>query len=93
MGQWAYIPRTLSISTDLLIPFKRLQCPVKISFALTVNKFQGQTFSLVRINLRKLYFSHGQSYIGLYLKLKLMKGNTFLPVNSRQGYIKLLKQI
>lgn len=40
-GQLAEIPRIPMIPTDLPISFKRLQFPVKISFALTINKSQG----------------------------------------------------
>lgn len=64
-GQLAHIPRIPMIPTDLPICFKRLQFPVKISFALTVNKSQGQTFSMVGIDLRKECFSHGQLYVAL----------------------------
>ncbi|XP_060873906.1 ATP-dependent DNA helicase pif1-like [Metopolophium dirhodum] len=49
-GQLAHIPRIPMIPTDLSIPFKRVQFPVKISFALTINKSQGQTFELVGID-------------------------------------------
>ncbi|GBP36903.1 hypothetical protein EVAR_23205_1 [Eumeta japonica] len=59
-GQLAHIPRIPMIPTDLPIPFKRLQFPVKTSFALTINKSQGQTFELVGIDLRKKCFTHGQ---------------------------------
>ncbi|GBP70110.1 hypothetical protein EVAR_50932_1 [Eumeta japonica] len=45
-GQLAHIPRIPMIPTDLPIPFKRLQFPVKTSFALTINKSEGQTFGL-----------------------------------------------
>lgn len=64
-GQLAHIPRIPMIPTDLPIPFKRLQFPVKTSFALTINKSQGQTFELVGIDLRKECFTHGQLYVGL----------------------------
>lgn len=64
-GQLANIPRIPMIPTDLPISFKRLQFPVKTSFAMTINKSQGQTFSLVGIDLRKECFSHGQLYVGL----------------------------
>lgn len=37
-GQLAHIPRIPMILTDLTISFKRLQFPVKISFALAINK-------------------------------------------------------
>ncbi|XP_008184419.1 uncharacterized protein LOC103309803 [Acyrthosiphon pisum] len=58
-----YIPRIPMIPTDLPIPFKRVQFPVKISFALTIYKSQGQTFELVGIDLRKKCFTHGQLYV------------------------------
>ena len=32
------------IPTDLPFSFKRLKFPVKVSFAVTINKAQGQTF-------------------------------------------------
>jgi len=60
VGQPSYIPRIPMIPTDLPTPFKRLQYPVKISFAITINKSQGQTFSMVGIDLREQCFSHGQ---------------------------------
>lgn len=40
-GQLAHIPRIPIIPTDLPIPFKRLQFPVKTSLALSINKSQG----------------------------------------------------
>jgi len=65
VGQLSYIPRIPMIPTDLPIPFKRLQYPVKISFAITIDKSQVQTFSMVGIDLREQCFCHGQFYIGL----------------------------
>lgn len=64
-GQLAHIPRIPMIPTDLPISFKRLQFPLKTSFALTINKSQGQTFTMVGIDLRKECFSHGQLYVAL----------------------------
>lgn len=43
--------------------FKRRQFPVKIAFAMTINKSQGQTFDKIAIDLRKNIFSHGQLYV------------------------------
>lgn len=51
--------------TDYPFAFKRLQFPVKISFAMTINKAQGQTFKYVGLHLEKDCFSHGQLYVGL----------------------------
>ncbi|GBP24436.1 hypothetical protein EVAR_19312_1 [Eumeta japonica] len=57
--QLTYISWIPMFPMHLPIPFKRLQYPVKISFALTVNKSRGQTFSPVGTDLRKQCFPHG----------------------------------
>ena len=43
-GEIALIPRIPMISADLPFQFKRLQFPIKVSFPITINKAQGQTF-------------------------------------------------
>ena len=43
--------------------FRRRQFPVKLAFAMTINKSQGQTFDKVGIDLRKDIFNHGQLYV------------------------------
>ncbi|KYN14600.1 ATP-dependent DNA helicase PIF1 [Trachymyrmex cornetzi] len=43
--------------------FKRRQFPIKLAFAMTINKSQGQTFDIVGIDLRKDVFNHGQLYV------------------------------
>jgi len=43
--------------------FKRRQFPIKLAFAMTINKSQGQTFNKVGIDLRKDVFNHGQLYV------------------------------
>ncbi|KAL7294873.1 hypothetical protein TKK_0011797 [Trichogramma kaykai] len=66
-GQITFINRiTLYSSTnDYPIVFKRRQFPVKIAFAITINKAQGQTFEKIGIDLRKDVFNHGQLYVAL----------------------------
>uniref|UniRef100_C6JRR4 ATP-dependent DNA helicase n=1 Tax=Sorghum bicolor TaxID=4558 RepID=C6JRR4_SORBI len=59
------IPRLpLSPSVDISLPFKfkRKQFPVRLSFAMMINKSQGQTIPNVAIDLPEPVFSHGQLY-------------------------------
>ena len=63
-----FIPRLpLSPSDDISLPFKfkRKQFPVRLSFAMTINKSQGQTIPNVGIYLPEPVFSHGQLYVCL----------------------------
>lgn len=61
IGQTVLIPRIPMIPNDSNLPFnfKIIQFPVKLSFAVTVNQSQGQTFKHVGIDLRQDCFSHG----------------------------------
>jgi hypothetical protein len=43
----------------------RVQFPFKLSFAMTINKSQGQTFDRVAIYLPEPVFAHGQLYVAL----------------------------
>lgn len=51
------------MSTETTIQFKRLQFPVRLAFAFTINKSQGQTLKIAGINLENECFSHGQLYV------------------------------
>ncbi|CAK1595296.1 unnamed protein product [Parnassius mnemosyne] len=62
-GENVIIPRIPIIPTDLPFQFKRLQFPIKLSFAMTINKTQGQTLQVAGVNLEKPCFSHGQLYV------------------------------
>jgi hypothetical protein len=45
------------------ITFLRRQFPLKLAYALTTNKSQGQTLNRVLLDTRKEVFAHGQAYV------------------------------
>jgi len=61
VGEMSFIPRFPMILTDLPFQFKSLKLPVKVSFDITINKGQGQTFKYVEVYLCFKCFSHGNS--------------------------------
>lgn len=62
-GEDVLIPRIPMIPTDLPFDFKRLQFPVRLAFAMTINKSQGQSLEVCGINLEFPCFAHGQLYV------------------------------
>ncbi|XP_017493237.1 PREDICTED: uncharacterized protein LOC108381326 [Rhagoletis zephyria] len=53
-GEVVLLPRIPMIPTDMSFEFKRLQFPVRLAFAMTINKSQGQTFRVCGVNLAVL---------------------------------------
>lgn len=65
-GAIHFIPRiTLNTQDDPEIPFNlcRRQFPIKLAYAMTINKAQGQTAEKVGLYLRNPVFTHGQLYV------------------------------
>ena len=62
-GEDVFIPRIPLIPTDMPFEFKRLQFPVRLAFAMSINKAQGQSLKVAGINLETPCFSHGKLYV------------------------------
>ena len=52
-------------NSALPFEFRRLQFPVALCFAMTINKSQGQTFKAVGVDLTNESFTHGMLYVAL----------------------------
>jgi hypothetical protein len=66
-GHKVFIPRISIFPTEQQVAFKfcRRQFPVRLCFAMTINKSQGQTVKHVGLDLRRPVFTHGQFYVGI----------------------------
>jgi len=62
-GEDTFIPRIPMEPNDMPFQFKRLQFPVRLAFAMSINKAQGQSLKVAGIHLGTPCFSHGQLYV------------------------------
>jgi hypothetical protein len=66
-GKVVFIPRIALTPSEEELPIRlsRRQFPVRVAFAMTINKSQGQSVKNVGLDLRIPVFSHGQLYVAL----------------------------
>ncbi|PPQ82287.1 hypothetical protein CVT25_008437 [Psilocybe cyanescens] len=85
-GEIAMIPRiTLTPSSraaDVTFRFKRRQFPVRLAFALSINKSQGQSVKYVGLDVRIPVFAHGQLYVALSRATSSQNIKILLPDNA-----------
>lgn len=87
-GDIVFINRiTLYCENVYPFTFKRRQFPIKLAFAMTINKSQGQTFEQVGIDLRKDVFTHGQLYVA-FSRVRSWEGLKIYLGNQRNNTVK-----
>lgn len=66
-GTSFFLPRITIVPSDNSnnFIFKRRQFPIKLAFAMTINRAQGQTLQKTGLDLTTPCFSHGQLYVGI----------------------------
>jgi ATP-dependent exoDNAse (exonuclease V) alpha subunit len=60
----------------------RTQFPVRLCFAMTINKAQGQSLKRVGVDLRQSVFTHGQFYVAMSRVTDVNNLDVLLPESS-----------
>ena len=87
-GKVIYIPRIDNRPPKNFSPqLSRLQFPIKLAFAMTSNKSQGQTLLQTGICLQSPFFDHGQKYVATSRCGDRKKIKVFIPSNGAGSQI------
>jgi hypothetical protein len=75
--------------TDWPFVLRRRQFPVRMAFAMTINKSQGQTLNNVGVYLPSPVFYHGQ----LYVAISWVTSNANIKIFSGQGFDEYMRNV
>lgn len=86
-GEHVFVPRIPLIPNNFPFRFKRVQFPVSVCFAMTINKAQGQTLHTVGVDLTSSCFSHGQLYVALSRVSNAANAHVYAPGNVTSNIV------
>jgi hypothetical protein len=84
-GKRAFVPRislTSAPNPDFPFTLRRRQFPVRLAFAMTINKAQGQSVPIIGVNLTTPAFAHGQLYVALSRATSMQTLYVALPTEN-----------
>ena len=83
VGHTVYIPRIELTAKKTKWPFvlQQPQFPIRLCYAMTINKSQGQTLTHVGLYIKQPVFSHGQLYVAVS-RVKSRKSLKILVENA-----------
>jgi ATP-dependent DNA helicase PIF1 len=91
VGKRVFIPRIIMSPSGTDWPFvlRRCQFLVRVAFAITINKSQGQTFNNVGVYLLSPVYSHGQ----LYVAISGVTSSANIKIFSGQGPYRYMRNV
>uniref|UniRef100_A0A0L8GZ34 ATP-dependent DNA helicase n=1 Tax=Octopus bimaculoides TaxID=37653 RepID=A0A0L8GZ34_OCTBM len=81
-GDTIFILRIPVMQSNVPFQFKWLKFPIRISFAMSINKSQGQTLKIAGLQLQEPCFSYGQLYVGASCMGGKANLFTYVPQNK-----------
>lgn len=94
IGETVYIPKIMLCTKNKKWTFslERRQFPIRVCYAMTINKSQGQSLNVVGLYLRNPVFSHGQLYVALS-RVTSRTGLKIVIENDKKNYTRWTKNI
>lgn len=91
-GEDIWLPHTSIIPIDMPFNLKRSQFPVRLAFAMTINKWQGQSLSVCSVLTLKLHTSHMVNCMSSISVLEIHHLCLFTRQTTKQKMLCIIKR-